>query len=99
MDGFSNDSLVNHLRIRADERLDALYSRFLFADRNPVELTFGQTGFCTRQSADLYAREGVAKGDVVLVILPHHEDLMPTFLFWIPYSFGTEFHWRLGYHR
>ena len=80
MNGLSTDSLINHLRIRADEHPDALYSRYLFADRNPVETTFGQTESRTRQFADLYAREGVAKGDVVLVILPHHEDLIPAFL-------------------
>lgn len=34
----------------------------------------------TRQFADLYECAGVGRGDVVFVILPHHEDLMPAFL-------------------
>jgi acyl-CoA synthetase (AMP-forming)/AMP-acid ligase II len=45
-----------------------------------VEVTYQQTERRTRQFAEVYARHNVTKGDVVLVILEHHEDLMPAFL-------------------
>jgi len=73
-------TLIGYLQHRAAERPDALYSRYLFPDRDPVEMTFAETELRTRQFADAYARHGVEKGDVVLVVLPHHEDLMPAYL-------------------
>jgi acyl-CoA synthetase (AMP-forming)/AMP-acid ligase II len=74
------DTLIGHLQHQAERRPAALYSRYLFADRAPVETTYAQALKRTRQFASLYAKHGVAKGSVVLVILDHHEDLMPAFL-------------------
>lgn len=73
-------TLITHLIARAEERPDALYSRYIFADREPVETNFRDAVVRTREFAGLYARLGVTKGDVVLVVLDHHEDLMPAFL-------------------
>jgi acyl-CoA synthetase (AMP-forming)/AMP-acid ligase II len=74
------DTLIGHLLQQAERRPGDLYSRYLFADRAPVETTYAQALKRTRQFASLYAKHGVAKGSVVLVILDHHEDLMPAFL-------------------
>jgi len=74
------DTLIRHLQLQAQRRPDALYSRYLFADRAPVETNYAQALQRTRQFAALYAKHGVTKGSVVLVILDHHEDLMPAFL-------------------
>ena len=74
------DTLTAYLRLHAQERPNTLYGRYIFADRPAVELTYQQTEQRTRQFAELYARHNVTKGDVVLVILEHHEDLMPAFL-------------------
>jgi len=74
------ETLITHLLTRSEERPDAVYSRYLFADRDPVEVTYGENLARTRRFADLYSRSGVGQGDVVLVILDHHEDLMPAFL-------------------
>ena len=73
-------TLIEYLAHHGETRPDALYSRYLFSDREPVELTFGEQLERTRRFAAGYAAHGVARGDVVLVILEHHEDLMPAFL-------------------
>ena len=73
-------TLIEHLRSRARERPDSLYARYIFPDRSTVEVTYGQTERRSRQFAALYAGAGVAKGDVVLVVLDHHEDLMSAYL-------------------
>lgn len=73
-------TLIECLESRAQERPDALYSRYIFPDRNPVETTFGELLDRTQQFAHHYARHGVEKGSVVLVLLPHQEDLVPAFM-------------------
>jgi fatty-acyl-CoA synthase len=72
-------TLIASLQCRAWEHPHALYARYLFPDRAPVQVTYGQTERRTRQFAETYAQRGIGKGDVVLVILPFHEDLMPAF--------------------
>lgn len=68
--------LIRH----AEERPDTLYARYLFSERDPVEVSYAETLERTRRFAAGYSAAGVAPGDVVLVILEHHEDLMPAFL-------------------
>ena len=74
------DTLIRHLVHRATERPEALYARWIFPDREPVEMTYRELSDRTRQFATAYREAGVEKGDVVLVVLPHHEDLMPAYL-------------------
>lgn len=74
------DTLIKCLVRRARERPDALYARYVFPDREPAEVTYSQTDSRTRQFAAVYALHGVNKGDVVLIVLEHHEDLMPAYL-------------------
>src|SRR6266498_106458 len=74
------DTLIDCLLTQAEERPSALYARYLFADRERVEMDFASTLERTRQFAAGYAARGVKRGSVVLVILEHHEDLMPAFL-------------------
>ena len=87
-------TLIDHLRARARDLPQALYSRYLFADRAPVETRFAALERRTRAFAGAYRGAQVGKGDVVLVILDHHEDLMPAFLgaIWLkspsPITFG-----------
>ncbi|HMB71871.1 MAG TPA: AMP-binding protein, partial [bacterium] len=75
-----NDTFIGLLRHYGAERPEALYARYLFSDRDPVEVSYAETLERTRRFAAGYAAAGVAPGDVVLVILEHHEDLMPAFL-------------------
>ena len=74
------DTLIDCLLAQAKGRPNALYARYLFSDREPVEMDFASTLERTRRFAAGYAAHGVRKGSVVLVILEHHEDLMPAFL-------------------
>ena len=74
------DTLIGCLLRQAEQRPDALYARYLFANREPVEVSFAATLARTQEFAAGYAAHGVVKGSVVLVILEHHEDLMPAFL-------------------
>ena len=73
-------TLIESLIQVATERPEALYSRYFFADRPAVEVSFGETIERTRELAAGLAAHGVGKGSVVLIILEHHEDLMSTFL-------------------
>jgi len=73
-------TLVDYLRWHGSRQPDKVYSRYLFGDRDPVELTFGETLERTRRVAAGLASHGVRKGSLVLIILEHHEDLMPAFL-------------------
>jgi acyl-CoA synthetase (AMP-forming)/AMP-acid ligase II len=75
-----NDTLIGLLRRHAEGRPDALYARYLFSDREVVEVSYAETLERTRRFAAGYSAAGVTPGDVVLVILEHHEDLMPAFL-------------------
>lgn len=75
-----NDTLIGLLGRHAAERPDALYARYLFSDRDPVEVSYAETLERTRRFAAGYSAAGVSAGDVVPVILEHHEDLMPAFL-------------------
>src|SRR5262245_9871796 len=54
-------SLVLSLVDRARERPDAIYPRYLFPDRDPVETRYREALRRTRQFASLYAAAGVAK--------------------------------------
>lgn len=74
------NTLISYLQAHGRTKPDVLYARYLFTDRDPVEVTFGMTLERTRQFAAGYASHGVVKGSVVLVIIEHHEDLMPAFL-------------------
>jgi len=73
-------TLIEFVRARAESEPDRLYSRYLFAGRSPVETSFGALERRTRAYASAYRSAGVGKGGVTLVILEHHEDLMPAFL-------------------
>jgi fatty-acyl-CoA synthase len=79
-DATSETTLIEQLRARARLEPNALYSRHLFAGRAPVETSFAGLESRTRSYASAYRAAHVHKGDVVLVILEHHEDLMPAFL-------------------
>ena len=74
------DTLIECLLAQVHERPRALYARYLFADREPVEMDFAAMLERTRRFAAGYAAHGVGKGSMVLVILEHHEDLMPAFM-------------------
>ena len=74
------DTLIGYLQKYAESKPDAFYGRYLFSDRDPVEINFRATLERTRQFAAGYAAYGVEKGSVVLVILEHQVDLMPAFL-------------------
>jgi acyl-CoA synthetase (AMP-forming)/AMP-acid ligase II len=76
----AGDTLIGLLRSHAEKRPDALYARYLFSDREPVEVSYAETLERTRRFAAGYRAAGVNAGEVVLVILEHHEDLMPAFL-------------------
>ncbi|NIR53060.1 fatty acyl-AMP ligase [candidate division KSB1 bacterium] len=76
----SPDTLIGYLQHHEESTPDAPYARYLFSDRDPVEVSFRTTLQRTKQFAAGYATYGVEKGSVVLVILEHHEDLMPAFL-------------------
>ncbi|RMD88468.1 MAG: hypothetical protein D6813_12060 [Calditrichaeota bacterium] len=76
----TSTTLIGYLQHYAESIPDALYSRYLFADRDPVEIDYQTTLERTKQFASGYAAYGIEKGSVVLVILEHHEDLMPAFL-------------------
>jgi acyl-CoA synthetase (AMP-forming)/AMP-acid ligase II len=73
-------TLIEYLVHHGETRADGLYARYLFSDRTPVEVTFGQNLARTRRFAAGYSAHGIRKGDIVLVILEHHEDLMPAYL-------------------
>ena len=73
-------TLVDYLRWHGSRQPDKLYSRYLFDGRDPVEVTFGETLERTRRVAAGLAARGVGKGSLVLIILEHHQDLMPAFL-------------------
>ena len=74
------DTLIDCLLAAAEEQPGALYARYLFADREPIAATFGETFQRTREIAAGLTRYGVGKGSVVLVVLEHHQDLMNAFL-------------------
>jgi len=73
-------TLIEHLVHHGETRSGDLCARYLFSDRAPVELTFGENLERTRRFAAGYEAHGVKRSDVVLVVLEHHEDLMPAFL-------------------
>lgn len=73
-------TLIEHLKERSRTRPDALYSRYLFDGREPATVTYRKTEERTRRFAACYYAAGVKRGDVVLVVLEHHQDLMPAFL-------------------
>jgi acyl-CoA synthetase (AMP-forming)/AMP-acid ligase II len=73
-------TLVDLLDHHAESRPEALYARYLFADRPPFEATFAQTRDRCCAFAELLRTHEVTTGDLVLVILDHHEDLMAAFL-------------------
>jgi acyl-CoA synthetase (AMP-forming)/AMP-acid ligase II len=73
-------TLVDFLRWHGSREPDKLYARYLFDGRDPVEMTFGETLEKTRRVATGLAEGGIRKGSLVLIILEHHEDLMPAFL-------------------
>ncbi len=74
------DTILRYLALRSQQCPDALSARYLFPDRAPAEVTYRQLVDRTRQFASLYSDHGVRRADVVLIILPHHEDLMPALL-------------------
>ena len=74
------ETLTDCLRVVGAAHPDEVYGRYLFADREPVEVTFGETLAETRELAAGLARHGVGEGDLVLVVLEHHQDLMSVYL-------------------
>lgn len=73
-------TLTGFIQYRAAERPTRTYARYIFPDKDPIELTFADMERRTREFAGLYAAKGVVKGDAVIIIMPHHEDLMPAFM-------------------
>ncbi|MBN2320608.1 MAG: AMP-binding protein [Acidobacteria bacterium] len=73
-------TLIDCLIFHGETRPDKIHARYIFKDRENVFLTFAQTLERTREFAVGYAAFGVRKGDVVLIIMEHHEDLMAAFL-------------------
>lgn len=73
-------TLVDLLDHHAESRPEALYARYLFADRPPFAATYAQTRDRCCAFAELLRTHEVTSGDLVLVILDHNEDLMAAFL-------------------
>ena len=59
-------TLIEHLVHHGETRAGDLCARYLFNDRAPVELTFGEDLGRTRRYAAGYEAHGVKPGDVVL---------------------------------
>src|SRR5262245_61630930 len=72
-------TIIDHLRLRARQSPDKLHARYLHADREPDEQSYGALERRTRQFAAALQRAGTPPARVVLVILQHHEDMLPAF--------------------
>lgn len=72
-------TILAHLRRRAAENAGGLHARYVFQDRPPVEQTYGALERRTRQYAAFLAAHGTRAGHVVLIVLQHHEDMLPAF--------------------
>lgn len=79
MDKIPN-TLIDYVELHAKQHPDAVYARYLFSDREHVEVSYLETFERARRFAAGFTARGVLKGAVVLVLLEHHEDLMPAFL-------------------
>ncbi len=76
----SPDTIIGYLELRRQTCPDRLCARYLFPDRPPAEITYLKLFQQTRKFASFYRARGVNRGDVVLIILPHHENLVPALL-------------------
>lgn len=72
-------TILDFLRLRARKDRQRLHARYLFPDQDAAEQTYGDLEQRTRQFARSLADHGVARGDVVLVIVQHHPDMLPAF--------------------
>jgi fatty-acyl-CoA synthase len=72
-------TILEHLRRRAADDADSLHARYLFQDREPVEQTYAALERRARQYAAFLAAQGTRAGHVVLIVLRHHEDMLPAF--------------------
>jgi acyl-CoA synthetase (AMP-forming)/AMP-acid ligase II len=72
-------TILEHLRARAAGNPADLHARYLFQDRPPVEQSYADLERRTRQYAAFLARAGTRAGHVVLIVLRHHEDMLPAF--------------------
>lgn len=72
-------TIIDFLQLRATEAPDGLHARYLYADREPAEQTFGALSHRTRQFARALEDAETPAGRVVLVVLQHHPDMLPAF--------------------
>jgi fatty-acyl-CoA synthase len=72
-------TLIGWLRERAARHPDRRCASYLFPDRPAADFTFGELEHRSRRYAAMLAREGLRKGDVLVILHEHHEDLMPAF--------------------
>lgn len=72
-------TILEHLRARAAANAADLHARYLFQDREPHEQSYGELERRTRQYAAFLAARGTRAGHVVLIVLQHHQDMLPAF--------------------
>jgi len=72
-------TIIDFLRHRAEVSPDKLHARYLHADREPDEQSYGDLERRTRQFAAALTALDTPKEGVVLVILQHHADMLPAF--------------------
>ncbi|HKE00719.1 MAG TPA: AMP-binding protein [Planctomycetota bacterium] len=72
-------TVVGWLRERAARHPDRRSATYGFPDRPDATLTFGELERRTREFAALYARSGIGRGDLVVLLLEHSVDMMPAF--------------------
>lgn len=72
-------TILEHLRRRAAENAHDLHARYVFPDREDVTQTYAELERRTRQYAAWLAAEGTRAGHVVLIVMRHHEDMLPVF--------------------
>jgi fatty-acyl-CoA synthase len=72
-------TILDFLRHRAAQGAERIHARYLFPDRDPVVQSYAALERRTRQFASALAAAGTPKGRVVLIILQHHEDMLPAF--------------------
>ncbi len=72
-------TIIEFLRQRARATPERTHAHYLFPDAPPALQTYGELERRTRQCAARLAAEGTRPGQVVLVILRHHPDMLPAF--------------------
>ncbi|HVS20009.1 MAG TPA: AMP-binding protein [Planctomycetota bacterium] len=72
-------TILAHLRRRAAENAHAVHARYIFPDREDVTQTYAELERRSRQYAAHLAEHGTRPGHVVLIVMRHHEDMLPVF--------------------